>query len=475
MITWRKVLPLVLAGAAAATTLAPAGAQPEPETSLPEVAVRRTVRAQADTFVRQSAPARPGGDAPRLLVDASPRRVAYLRFAVPSFEGRLRSATLRLHVSDVPGAGSAAGGTVFASSDTTWDEATTTWSNRPPLDGDVAGSLGPVRRNRWVQHDVTSLVRSGRPLTLGIPSANRDDVAYDARGSGRAARLVLDIDAPPDGIIVDAVGDMVCGPAGEVTPTTCHQQQVSDLIVGDPRVEAFLALGDLQYNQGSLEEFQTLYEPSFGRVRAITRPVIGNHKYQTPGGDGYWDYWGAQAGPRGRGWYSFDLGTRWHLIALNSNCPSEVSCADGSPQVQWLKADLRANTRPCVLAFFHHPRWSSGATPGSNPVVAPFIQVLYRHGVELVLSGHTHNYERFALQRPNGVAATDGIRQIVVGTGGRAVGGAHGFRRPFVPNSQRRISGVFGLLRLSLTDTGYWWSFVDENGSVRDSGTNRCR
>ena len=447
----------------------PAAARTPP----PEVSVTRTVRAVVDTSVSEAQPAQASGSAPRLRVDASPRRIAYVRFAIPPFEGLLRSATLHLHVADVPGAGGPAGGTLIGSSDTTWDEATT-WATRPVLDGPVAGRLGEVRRDTWVRRDVTAVVRAGRTLTLGIRSMNADEVAYDASGSGRAPRLVLDLNAPPAGVIVDAVGDMVCGSAAAVTPTTCHEQQVSDLIVDDPDVTAFLALGDLQYNAGSLEEFETYYEPTYGRVKSITRPVIGNHKYQTPGGEGYWDYFGAQAGPRDRGWYSFDLGDRWHLVALNSNC-TEVSCAVGSPQVQWLRADLQANDRPCVLAYFHHPRWSSGKAPGNNTSVDAFVRVLHHHRAELILSGHSHNYERFGRQRPDGTRSSTGIRQFVIGTGGRSVGADDGFEPPYSPNSKFRLAGVFGLLRLSLIDAGYWWSFVDENGRVRDAGSDACR
>jgi hypothetical protein len=158
---------------------------------------------------------------------------------------------------------------------------------------------------------------------------------------------------------------------------------------------------------------------------------------------------------------------------LNSNC-GEVSCAEGSAQVQWLRADLQANSRPCVAAFFHHPRWSSGKAPGDNPSVDPFVRVLQRHRAELILSGHSHNYERFGRQRANGVPAANGIRQFVVGTGGRSVDEDNGFEQPFSANSQFRLAHVFGLLRLSLTNSGFWWSFVDENGRVRDSGTDPC-
>ena len=465
----RAVVVLALAG----STLGPTGSVMAQAAPPAEVFVSRSLAVVADTYVSEVQPSRSAGSAPRLIVDGSPRRVTYLRFAVPPFQGLLRSATLRLHVADAAGAGSDHGGTVIGSSDSSWPEATTTWATRPPLDGPVAGGLGRAPRGQWIEQTVTGLVQTGEPLTLGIRSMSSDDVAYDAQGGGRGPRLVLEMDAPPNGTIISAVGDMVCGPRPSTTPTTCHQQQVSDMLVADPDLEAFLALGDLQYNTGALVDFQTFYEPSYGRVKDITHPVVGNHKYQTADAAGYWDYFGAAAGAEEEGWYSFDVGTSWHLVALNSNC-SEVSCLSGSPQLQWLRADLQANDRPCVLAYWHHPRWSSGKAPGNNPSVDAFVRLLQRHRAEVILSGHSHNYERFGRQLPGGVAAAGGIRQFVVGTGGRSVGEDDGFENPAEANSQVRLSGVFGLLRMSLTDQAIWWSFVGEDGRVRDSGTDRC-
>ncbi len=462
----------LVATAVAATPAGPATAQPVSPAAT-EVDVTLTLAAVADTYLSAPpSPRPPGGDAPRLVVDGAPRRQAFIRFTVPDYDGRLRSATLRLHVSDLGGAGSVQGGVVRRSSDVTWTE-DVSWADRPALDGALAGSLGPVHRNTWVDLPVTTLVRRGLPLTLGIGSNHPDEVAYDSRGSGLGPRLVLDLDAPPDGVVVAAVGDMVCSDIHEVTATTCHQAQVSDLLVADPELDAFLALGDLQYPSGTLDDFQQHYEPSFGRVKDITHPVVGNHKYQSPDAAGYFDYFGAAAGPPQQGWYSFDLGDRWHLVALNSNC-GQVACGDGSPQLDWLRADLRANSRPCVLAYWHHPRWSSGATPRRDDRVEPFVRVLAHHSAELALNGHVHTYERFAPQRADGTSVTRGLREIVIGTGGRSVGPEHDFEDPPLRNSQHRIAGVFGLARLVLTDTGYWWSFVDETGRVRDSGSTRC-
>lgn len=469
------VLGALVAAIVAVGVPTPAPARtPAASVTTSEVAATRTMAAVADTYL-SAPPSRraPGGSAPRLVIDGEPRRQAFLRFVVPDFEGRLRSATLRLHVADLPGAGSAQGGILRRSSNATWSEATTTWATRPVLDGPLVGTLGPVVRNRWVELPVTQFVQRGVPLSLGIGSDSSDEVAYDSRGSGSGPRLVLTLDAPPSGVVVAAVGDMVCSNVNEVTPVDCHHQEVSDLLVADSELDAFLALGDLQYPSGTLNDFEHHYGPSYGRVKAITHPVVGNHKYQTVDATGYFDYFGAAAGPRGRGWYSFDLGSRWHLVALNSNC-GEVGCGNGSPQLDWLRADLRAADRPCVLAYWHHPRWASGGNPRQNVSVEPFVRVLAHHGAELALTGHVHNYERFAPQRADGTAAADGLRQFVIGTGGRSVGPDHGFTDPPVLNSQHRIAGVFGLARLVLTDTGYWWSFVDEGGRVRDSGSTRC-
>ncbi len=149
------------------------------------------------------------------------------------------------------------------------------------------------------------------------------------------------------GTTIAAVGDMACAPGGAVTATTCRQQQVSDDLVADTEVTELLALGDLQYEVGALSAFQTAYEASFGRLKSITKPVAGNHEYGTSGAAGYYTYFGAAAGDPTKGYYSYDIGTSWHVVVLNSNC-TIVSCAAGSAQEQWLRADLAATSRPCA-------------------------------------------------------------------------------------------------------------------------------
>lgn len=333
--------------------------------------------------------------------------------------------------------------------------------------GEVRARPGAIRMIPWRRLRTGLVAVAVTAAVVAVPATGRaHDTVLDSRP-------VAQTEVPPagGGAVVAAVGDLVCGPGSRTSASECRQRQVSDLVVEDPAVAALLALGDLQYNNGQLANFQRFYEPSYGRVKAITRPVPGNHEYRTPGAAGYFGYFGAAAGDPAEGWYSFDLGD-WHLVALNSNC-EQVSCAAGSAQAQWLRADLATTSHRCVLAYWHQPRWASGIAPGDSPEVAPFWRLLQQHRAEVVLAGHAHNYERFAPQRPDGTAAANGIRQFVVGTGGRSVGPRYGFNAPR-PNSQMRIAHVFGLLRLTLSANAYRWAFVDERGRVRDSGTSSC-
>jgi alkaline phosphatase len=198
------------------------------------------------------------------------------------------------------------------------------------------------------------------------------------------------------------------------------------------------------------------------------RPAAGNHEYATGGAQGYFDYFGAAAGPRGRGYYSYELGA-WHVVVLNANCKF-VSCAAGSRQERWLRRDLAAHRRRCVLAYWHQPRFSSGPH-GNTESVAPFWRALYAARAELVLNGHDHHYERFAPQTPaaNGDARR-GIREFVVGSGGRSV------YPTLLPRANSRVRLLrFGVLELILRPGGYLWRFHAEGGAVLDRGTATCR
>ncbi len=272
--------------------------------------------------------------------------------------------------------------------------------------------------------------------------------------------------------VIAAAGDIACDPSAPVTPDTCHQQVTSDLLVGAP-LAAVLPLGDIQYDSATLPRILGAYDPTWGRLKAISRPVVGNHEGNAAG---YFDYFngaGAADGPaglRGKGWYSFDVGT-WHLVALNSNCGT-VGCTAGSEQEQWLRADLAAHPTSCTLAYWHHARYSSGHD-GNNDFMQPLWEALDDAGAEIVLSGHSHNYERVApVLRDGTVNQAEGIRQFVVGTGGAFFTGGLTSR---IPQSEIAQNDTFGVLFLTLHPTSYDWRFVPEAGKTfTDSGTTAC-
>lgn len=276
--------------------------------------------------------------------------------------------------------------------------------------------------------------------------------------------------------IVAAAGDIACDPRsssynqGEGTGDRCRMKATSDLLL-DRKITAVLPLGDNQYESGSLGGFQISYDPTWGRVKEITRPVVGNHEYSTEGAYGYFRYFGASvAGEWNKGYYSYNLGD-WHLIALNSNCEYVGGCGEDSAQAQWLKADLEAHPNTCTLAYWHHPRFSSGPH-GNHATYDAFWKILYEAGVEIVLNGHDHHYERFAPQSPAAEADRDrGIRQFVVGTGGKSLYSIEEIQ----PNSEVRNADTYGVLKLALRSKSYDWQFVPEKGKTfTDSGTGEC-
>jgi acid phosphatase type 7 len=286
--------------------------------------------------------------------------------------------------------------------------------------------------------------------------------------------------ATPDPVIATA-GDIACDPLsssfnnGLGTSSSCRQKYTSDLLVG-AQLAAVLTLGDNQYENATLTQFQQSYDPSWGRVKAITHPAVGNHEYHTPNASGYFDYFNGvgvqtgRAGARNKGYYSFNIGD-WHVVALNSNCSQIGGCGAGSPQETWLRQDLAANPASCTLAYWHHPRFSSGEH-GDTPAMQPIWQALYDANTDVALAGHDHGYERFAPQNPAGGAdGARGIREFVVGTGGKS----HYAFPTTRPNSELRESSTYGVLELALHAHSYEWRFVPEAGKTfSDSGSAAC-
>src|SRR5215203_1178779 len=252
----------------------------------------------------------------------------------------------------------------------------------------------------------------------------------------------------------------------------------------DSIAETVLALGDNAYEEGSLAQYNDCYGPTWGRHITRTRPAVGNHEYRTgpypPGASGYFDYFGTRAGAPSEGYYSYDWGA-WHIVVLNSEClywpdgykdgPSACSSQRQADMIEWLKANLATNPTECTLAYFHQPRFSSGS--GGNALeTQPIWDALYAANADVVLSGHDHIYERFARQTPNGTFnSARGIREFVVGTGGKDHGGIGTIKA----NSQVRNTTTFGVLKLTLNATNYSWEFVPVAGKTfTDSGTTSC-
>jgi hypothetical protein len=283
------------------------------------------------------------------------------------------------------------------------------------------------------------------------------------------------VTAPTNDPVIAAAGDIACSPtdgsfnSGNGTASACRQKYTSDL-VDNQGFAGTLLLGDNQYENGELANYNASYGPSWGRFKSSTYPAPGNHEYNTAGATGYYNYFGTRAGDPTKGYYSTDIGS-WHVIALNSNC-GVVSCTAGSAQEQWLRSDLAAHPAACTVAFWHHPRFSSDAEHGNDTAVQPLYQALYDANADLILNGHAHDYERFAPQTATGTADnTRGIREFVVGTGGKS---HYGFGT-VKANSQVRNGTTFGVLKLTLHANSYDWQFVPEAGqSFTDSGTTAC-
>jgi hypothetical protein len=317
-------------------------------------------------------------------------------------------------------------------------------------------------------------VLTGRPI---VWSSDRSDVAsvgssgqvtarapgvatISARSEGVEGRTTIQVSADPDdnddAAVLVGAGDIgsCIGDGDEATA------KVLDKIPG-----TVFAAGDNVYMKGTAEEFANCYGPTWGRHKARTRPAAGNHEYETPGAAGYFGYFGAAAGDSDKGYYSYEVGS-WHVVTLNSNIPARA----GTPQAQWLESDLDAHPTKCTVAIWHHPVFSSDS--GSTRMHDAW-QILYDHGAEIVISGHHHNYERFAPQTADGALdLTRGIRQFVAGTGGRSLGGQHGASPP---QSEIRYSDGFGVLKLTLHSDWYQWEFVPVAGtSFTDQGSAKC-
>lgn len=285
-------------------------------------------------------------------------------------------------------------------------------------------------------------------------------------------------DSGPEVVRAVAAGDMVCDPGDPAQggEKACKAKEVSDVAVGlNP--DAFFGLGDYVYEVPKSDTYRTVYDPSWGRLKEKTLPAIGNQEYKVHEANTFRSYFGDRAGPES-GYWSTQFG-KWHVVVLNSNCTVVVGgCKEGSPQQQWLAADLESSDAKCTVALMHHPRWSTGLG-GPDGRLSDLYATLADHRVELLLSGHEADYERFAPLNADGAPDPNGTRQFVVGTGGQVVYEPGEGDAPW-RNKGRTISSEFrdfahhGVLELTLKPDSYDWAFHGLDGAVLDSGTGRC-
>jgi hypothetical protein len=256
-------------------------------------------------------------------------------------------------------------------------------------------------------------------------------------------------------VLVGAGDIAVCGSAATAGTAT-----LLDGIAG-----TVFTAGDNVYDRGTIEEFTNCYDPTWGRHKLRTRPTPGNHDYASPGALPYFTYFGELAGPGNIGYYSYTVG-EWHIVALNSNIPA----GQGSPQYEWLRADLQENRTECTAAIWHHPVFSSGRN-GPQAIMRDVWRLMVDSGVELVINGDEHSYERFArldaLGRPD---ASMGTREFVAGTGGAPLYEFH----TIAPGSETRAI-AWGVLKLTLQHGAYDWEFQSIQRGILDSGRDVCR
>jgi acid phosphatase type 7 len=286
--------------------------------------------------------------------------------------------------------------------------------------------------------------------------------------------------------VIAAAGDLACDPAnpyfngGNGTANGCAELRTTNQLAKDSTVDRVLGLGDVQYYCDEADDYDPPgYNQTWGRFESKTYPVAGNHEYST-GQDPYGDMCpstnttaqtffslNSNSHPP-NGYYSFDLGTSWHLIALNANCSSVGGCGASSPETRWLTNDLNTTTKTCILAYWHQPRWTGTGT--NNSSTSTWWNLLYQKHVDVVLNGHVHNYQRFPQLDPNGNKNSQGIREVIVGTGGESLQSASSTATP-----QPEVAlKVFGYLKMVLQSSSYQASFVDTAGHVLDSWSTTC-
>jgi uncharacterized protein YjdB len=368
---------------------------------------------------------------------------------------------------------------IIATSEGVTGSALVTVTPVPVARVDVTPSSATIPANSTLQlsaspKDATGNVLTGRAVTWASSAPAVAQVTANGFVVGLTAGTA-NITATSEGIVGTAAltvqaasGPPVIAGAGDIADCSRASQEATAKLL-DNIAGTVVTFGDMAYNDGTLTNFMQCYDPSWGRHKARTRPAPGNHEYNLSSnqGVGYGQYFGAAAGPVGKYYYSYDLGA-WHIVVINNY----VDMSAGSPQEQWLRADLAAHPAVCTLAYWHQPRFSSGGN-GSDVTTQPIWQALYDYGADVVLNGHDHDYERFAPQTPTGaVDNVNGIKEFVVGTGGNSL---YSWPGNPIANSELRSNVNYGVIKLTLWPTSYDWQFVPvAGGTFSDQGSALC-
>jgi acid phosphatase type 7 len=432
----------------------------------------------ADARVAQLNPSTNYGTATALQADGNSgeMQISYIRFNVSGTAGAvIQSVKLRVFCTTN---GTVNGPAVYLANNN-WVESGTggvTWNTRLALISGAADNKGAFGTSTWVEYDVTSLIIANGTYTLALVADNTDGVTFSSREGSRPPQLVVNLETsaptathtptpivnPTDTFTPTPTqsGSAVLVGAGDIANCNRTQDEQTAQLLDNIPGTVFTA-GDNAYVDGSYTEYLNCYDPTWGRHKSRTKPSPGNHEYLTSGAAGYFQYFDNIPS-----YYAYDLGA-WRIYSLNS----EIDVSLSSPQVAWLVNDLSANPRPCVLAYWHKPRWSSGTNHGDDMSMQTLWQMLYDAGAELVVNGHEHNYERFSEMNASGSAVSQGLREIVAGTGGAPL---YPFGTP-KSASQVRNNTAYGVLKITLRSNGYDWQFVPVAGSTfTDSGSDDC-
>jgi hypothetical protein len=455
------------------TNLPPATSTRTPTPGPTQPGSQLTFTPVADSYVDSANPSTNNGSQTQLRGDGSPVVRSYLRFNVQGLSGAVTRATLRIFANSA----STGGYEIRSVSDNSWGESTITYNNAPAV-GSVLGSSPGFNAGVWTTVDITSYITGNGTYNLALTVPGSTAISFASREAGNnAPQLVLQTQG---GSVPTATrtstpssnptasrtptpnpsGSVVLVGAGDITNCSRNQDELTAQLL-DTIPGTVFTTGDNAYVDGTYTEYINCYDPTWGRHKSRTKPSPGNHDYLTSGAAGYFQYFNNVPS-----YYAYDIGA-WRIYALNS----EISASSTSAQATWLQNDLTANPRQCVLAYWHKPRWSSGTNHGDNSGMQAIWQILYDASAELVLNGHEHHYERFSEMNASGAAVSQGLREIVVGTGGATL---YPFGSP-KSASQVRNNTTYGVLKLTLRSTGYDWQFVPIAGSTfTDSGSDTC-